>query len=138
VPLATPEQYEEMLDAAKRAGYAYPAANVTSSSTLNGALAGFAQARSDGIVQLTPSGAEFASGNAEDAALGAKAMGAFARHVADYYPVLIALHTDHCPPATCATLPSSVSARARRSTSSSTAAAARPQGRSARRSRTAS
>ena len=99
MPLATPEQYEEMLDAAKRSGYAYPAVNVTSSSTLNAALAGFAEARSDGIVQLTPSGAEFASGAAKDAALGAKAVAEFARTAATAYPALIALHTDHCPPA---------------------------------------
>jgi fructose-bisphosphate aldolase, class II len=99
VPLATPQQYEEMLDAASRVGYAYPAVNVTSSSTVNAALAGFAQAGSDGIVQLTPSGAEFASGAAKDAARGAKAAAAFAREVAGAYPVLIALHTDHCPPA---------------------------------------
>jgi fructose-bisphosphate aldolase, class II len=99
LPLATPEQYVEMLDAAKRAGYAYAAVNISSSATLNAALAGFADARSDGIVQLTPSGAEFASGNANDAAAGAKAIAAFARDVADSYPVLIALHTDHCPPA---------------------------------------
>jgi fructose-bisphosphate aldolase, class II len=99
VPLATPEQYADMLDAASRDGYAYPAVNVTSSSTLNAALSGFAEAGSDGIVQLTPSGAEFASGAAKDAALGAWATAAFARDVAGAYPVLIALHTDHCPPA---------------------------------------
>jgi fructose-bisphosphate aldolase, class II len=97
--LATPEQYVEMLDAARRDGYAYPAVNVSSSTTLNAALAGFADARSDGIVQLTPSGAEFASGTAVDAAAGARALAAFARQVADDCPVLIALHTDHCPPA---------------------------------------
>jgi fructose-bisphosphate aldolase class II len=97
--LATPEQYVDMLDAAKRDGYAYAAVNVSSSTTLNAALAGFADARSDGIVQLTPSGAEFASGTAVDAAAGARALAAFARQVADDYPVLIALHTDHCPPA---------------------------------------
>jgi fructose-bisphosphate aldolase class II len=88
-----------MLDAASRNGYAYPAVNITSSSTLNAALDAFAKAGSDGIVQLTPSGAEFASGAAKDAALGAKAVAAFARDVAGAYPVLIALHTDHCPPA---------------------------------------
>jgi fructose-bisphosphate aldolase, class II len=98
LPLATPEQYFEMLDAAKRDGYAYPAVNVSSSTTLNAAFAGFADARSDGIVQLTPSGAEFASGTATDAVAGARALAAFAREVADDYPVLIALHTDHCPP----------------------------------------
>jgi fructose-bisphosphate aldolase class II len=99
LPLARPEQYVEMLDAAKREGYAYAAVNVSSSTTLNATLAGFADARSDGIVQLTPSGAEFASGRAKDAAAGAKAVAAFAREIADAYPVLIALHTDHCPPA---------------------------------------
>jgi fructose-bisphosphate aldolase, class II len=99
LPFATPQQYAEMLDAAKRDGYAYPAVNVSSSTTLNAALAGFAEAGSDGIVQLTPSGAAFASGAVGDAARGALAIAAFAREVADRYPVLIALHTDHCPPA---------------------------------------
>src|SRR4029453_12578558 len=90
-PPATPEQYVEMLDAAKRDGYAYAAVNVSSSTTLNAALAGFADARSDGIVQLTPSGAEFASGRAMGAAAGARALAAFAREVAGDYSVLIAL-----------------------------------------------
>ena len=98
MPLATPEQYDEMLGAAQRGGYAYAAANVTSSATANAALAGFAKAQADGIVQLTPGGAEFASGG-KDAALGAKAIAEFVAQVADRYPVLIALHTDHCPPA---------------------------------------
>jgi fructose-bisphosphate aldolase class II len=88
-----------MLDAARNGRYAYPAVNVSSSTTLNGALAGFAEANSDGIVQLTPSGAAFASGAADDATAGAMAMAAFARGVAERYPVLVALHTDHCPPA---------------------------------------
>jgi fructose-bisphosphate aldolase, class II len=87
-----------MLDAAKRDRYAYAAVNVSSSSTLTAALAGFAEAQSDGIVQLTPSGAEFASGGVDNAVAGAKAIAAFAREIADGYPVLIALHTDHCPP----------------------------------------
>jgi fructose-bisphosphate aldolase, class II len=100
VPLATPDQYIEMLDAAKRGQYAYAAVNVTSSSTLNAALAGFAAARADGIIQLTPSGAAFAAGSgAADAATGALAMADFAGDVAGNHPVLIALHTDHCPPA---------------------------------------
>ena len=36
--IATAERYAEMLDAARRGGYAYPAINVTSSQTLNAAL----------------------------------------------------------------------------------------------------
>lgn len=87
-----------MLDAAREGRYAYPAVNVSSSSTLNAALAGFAKARSDGIVQMTPSGAAFASGAASDAEAGARGIAAFARETADRYPIFIALHTDHCPP----------------------------------------
>jgi fructose-bisphosphate aldolase class II len=98
VPLATPEQYIEMLDAAKQDGYAYAAVNVSSSTTLNAAVAGFTAAESDGIIQLTPSGAAFASGAADEAAVGAMAIAAFAGEVADRCPILIALHTDHCPP----------------------------------------
>ena len=44
MPIATPDVYAEMLDAAKNGRFAYPAINVTSSQTLNGALRGFADA----------------------------------------------------------------------------------------------
>jgi fructose-bisphosphate aldolase, class II len=71
MPLATPEQYREMLDAAHSRNYAYPAVNVSSSDTLNAALRGFAEAGSDGIIQVSIGAAEFASGAAKDAALGA-------------------------------------------------------------------
>jgi fructose-bisphosphate aldolase, class II len=97
--IASPAEYAALLDAAQTGGFAYPAVNVTSSQTLNAALRGFAEARSDGIVQLTTGGAEFASGGyVKDMIAGAKAVAAFAREVAEHYPVLVALHTDHCPP----------------------------------------
>jgi fructose-bisphosphate aldolase class II len=100
MPVATPEQYAAMLDAASAGGYAFPAVNVSSTETRNAALRGFADAGSDGIVQISTGGGEFLSGTAvKDMALGAKALAAFARIVADGYPVLIGLHTDHCPPA---------------------------------------
>jgi fructose-bisphosphate aldolase, class II len=99
VPIATPEQYAEMLATARAQGYAYPAVNVTSSSTLNAALRGFAEAGSDGIVQMTTGGAKFASGEVGVGAVGARAIAEFAHTVADAYPILIALHTDHCTPA---------------------------------------
>ena len=60
--IATPDQYAEMLDRAKASGFAYPAINVTSSQTINAALRGFAEAESDGIIQFSFGGAEFASG----------------------------------------------------------------------------
>jgi fructose-bisphosphate aldolase, class II len=98
MPLATPHQYLEMLDAARAGGFAYPAANVTSSETLNAALRGFAEARSDGIVQITTSAANYLSGPAQDMALGARAFAEFARVLVARAPVLIALHTDHATP----------------------------------------
>jgi len=98
VPIATPETYRAMLDAARAGKYAFPAINVTSSSTLNAALAGFAEAGSDGIVQVSTGGGEFASGQSvKDMALGARALAEYAAIVAERYPVTIALHTDHCP-----------------------------------------
>ncbi|QXJ22828.1 class II fructose-bisphosphate aldolase [Actinomadura graeca] len=98
MPIATPEVYAEMLDRAKRDGFAYPAINVTSSQTLNAALRGFADAESDGIVQVSTGGAEYLSGSTvKDMVTGATALAEYARVVAAKYPVNIALHTDHCP-----------------------------------------
>src|SRR6204780_5089092 len=98
MPIATPEIYAQMLDRAKEHGFAYPAINVSSSETLNAALRGFADAGSDGIVQISTGGAEFLSGTAvKDMVTGAVALAEFAYVVAAKYPVHIALHTDHCP-----------------------------------------
>jgi fructose-bisphosphate aldolase, class II len=98
MPIATPEVYAQMLDRAKEHGFAYPAINVTSSQTLNAALRGFAEAESDGIIQVSTGGAEYLSGAAvKDMVTGAAALAAFAGVVAARYPVHVALHTDHCP-----------------------------------------
>jgi fructose-bisphosphate aldolase class II len=99
MPIASPEVYAEMFDRAKAGGFAYPAINVTSSSSLNAALRGFAEAESDGILQVSWGGAEFASGSTiKDMVSGAVAMAEFAKVVAEKYPVTVGLHTDHCPP----------------------------------------
>jgi fructose-bisphosphate aldolase class II len=97
MPIATPEIYAQMLDTAKQRGFAYPAINVTSSQTLNAALRGFAEADSDGIIQISTGGAEYLSGAVKDMVTGAVALVEFAHVVAAKYPVNIALHTDHCP-----------------------------------------
>src|SRR5215813_9615748 len=98
MPIATPEIYAQMLDRAKEHGFAYPAINVTSSQTLNAALRGFADADSDGIIQVSTGGAEYLSGSGvKDMVTGAIALAHFARSVAVKYPVHVALHTDHCP-----------------------------------------
>ncbi|GAB3673355.1 class II fructose-bisphosphate aldolase [Angustibacter aerolatus] len=98
MPIATPEVYAEMLDRAKAGGFAYPAINVTSSQTLNAAIQGFADAGSDGIVQISTGGAEYASGpKVKDMVTGAVALAEYAHVVAKHFDVNIALHTDHCP-----------------------------------------
>jgi fructose-bisphosphate aldolase class II len=98
MPIATPEKYAEMLDAAKSSEFAFPAINVSSSQTLNAALAGFAEAGSDGIIQVSTGGAEYLSGpTVKDMVTGSVAFAAYAHEVAKKYPVNIALHTDHCP-----------------------------------------
>jgi fructose-bisphosphate aldolase class II len=88
-----------MLDAAQKGSYAYPAINVTSITTINGALRAFSEAKSDGIIQISTGGGEFASGMAvKDAAFGAIVLAEAAYLLAEKHDVLIALHTDHCQP----------------------------------------
>jgi fructose-bisphosphate aldolase class II len=98
MPIATPEVYAEMLDRAKAGAFAYPAINVTSSQTLNSALQGFAEAESDGIIQVSTGGAEYLSGQGvKNMVQGSTALAEFAHVVAGNYKVNVALHTDHCP-----------------------------------------
>ena len=98
MPIATPEVYAQMLDAAKEKSFAFPAINVSSSQTLNAALKGFTDAGSDGIIQISTGGAEYLSGpSIKNMVAGSVAFAAYAAEVAKNYPVNIALHTDHCP-----------------------------------------
>ncbi|MCW2797549.1 class II fructose-bisphosphate aldolase [Nocardioides sp.] len=98
MPIATPEVYAQMLDTAKANAFAFPAINVSSSQTLNAALQGFAEAGSDGIIQVSTGGAEYLSGpTIKNMVTGSVAFAAYAAEVAKAYPVNIALHTDHCP-----------------------------------------
>jgi fructose-bisphosphate aldolase class II len=98
MPIATPEVYAAMLDAAKEKAFAFPAINVSSSQTLNAALKGFADAGSDGIIQISTGGAEYLSGpSVKNMVTGSVAFASYAAEVAKNYPVNIALHTDHCP-----------------------------------------
>jgi fructose-bisphosphate aldolase class II len=98
VPIATPEVYADMLDRAKNGSFAYPAINITSSQTVTAAIRGFAEAGSDGIIQVSTGGADYASGSTiKNMVSGSLALAAYAEEVAKNYPVNIALHTDHCP-----------------------------------------
>jgi fructose-bisphosphate aldolase class II len=98
MPVATPDQYAEMLNKAKTNGFAYPAINVSSSSTINSVLQGLSEAGSDGIIQVTTGGADYFAGHTvKNRASGALAAAAFVTEVAKNYPITVALHTDHCP-----------------------------------------
>ena len=97
MPIATPEVYAAMLDAAKQGSFAYPAINVISSQTLNAALQGFTEAGSDGIIQVSTGGAEYLSGpTIKNMVTGAVALAEYAHQIAENYPINVALHTDHC------------------------------------------
>ncbi|UXA14154.1 class II fructose-bisphosphate aldolase [Mycobacterium sp. SMC-8] len=98
MPIATPEVYAEMLDRAKEHSFAFPAINCVGSESINAAIKGFADAGSDGIIQFSTGGAEFASGlGVKDMVTGAVALAEFAHVIAEKYPITVALHTDHCP-----------------------------------------
>ncbi|MDA1014595.1 MAG: class II fructose-bisphosphate aldolase [Planctomycetota bacterium] len=99
MPVASPAQYAAMLDAAQKGGYAYPAVNITSLITINGALKGFADRKSDGIIQVSMGGGKFASGiGGADEVLGSIILAEATHKLAEKYDILIGLHTDHCQP----------------------------------------
>ncbi len=99
MPVATPEIYNKMLDAAQAGNYAYPAINVTSTETANAALKGFADAGSDGIIQASTGAGTFASGlNVKDMVLGSITIAEHVHRMAERYNIYVALHTDHCQP----------------------------------------
>lgn len=98
MPLVTQEKYVEMLDSAKAGKYAFPAINFTSSDAVTAAIQGFAEAESDGIIEISSGGATYAGGKIpNDPVTGSLALAAYVKEVAKKYPVNIALHTDHCP-----------------------------------------
>ncbi|HUF96022.1 MAG TPA: class II fructose-bisphosphate aldolase, partial [Acidimicrobiia bacterium] len=79
MPISSPAKYREMLDSARVGRWALPAINVTSSTTMLAAFEGFSEAESDGIVQVSYGGAEFASGQSNKSMkVGAVALAEFA------------------------------------------------------------
>jgi fructose-bisphosphate aldolase class II len=99
MPVTTPDQYKEMLDTAYEGHFAYPAINISSMVTANAALKGLADKNSDGILQISTGGGGFASGlGVGDQALGCISLAEHVHLVAERYDILVALHTDHCPP----------------------------------------
>lgn len=97
MPVADYKTYCRMLDNARNKGFAYPAINITSMTTANAVLAGLAEMKSDGIIQVSTGGAEFASGRKlKNGPLGAITLAEHIHRVAEHYPIYVALHTDHC------------------------------------------
>jgi fructose-bisphosphate aldolase class II len=97
MPVADYKTYCKMLDNARDKGFAYPAINVTSMTTANAALQAFAEKKSDGIIQVSTGGGQFASGlGVKNMALGAISIAEHVHRMADKYNIYVALHTDHC------------------------------------------
>lgn len=95
MPIATTAQYEQMLDNARHGGFAYPAINVANLEGLNAVMQAFAEAKTDGIIQVSTGGGKHASGGISEAQ-GAMVIAEAAHKLADNYDILVALHTDHC------------------------------------------
>jgi len=87
-----------MIDAAQKGDYALASINVTSSTTLNAALAAFAETKTDGIIQFSTGGSEFASGPIKSMSEGAIALAEYTHRVAKDLPCYVAITTDHCVP----------------------------------------
>lgn len=98
MPVANSYQYRAMLEAARMKGHALPAINVSTVTAINGALKALAESRSDGILQVLPCAAEFASGDIANSAEGAIVLAEAAHRLARQYDIFVALHTDHCLP----------------------------------------
>jgi len=98
MPVPTTEQFHRILDAAQAGDYALASINVTSSNTINAALAAFAESKTDGIIQFSTGGGEHASGPNKNGALGAIALAEYVHRIAADLPVFVAITTDHCIP----------------------------------------
>jgi len=99
MPVADFTTFCRMLENAQAKGYALPAINVSSMTTANACLKAFAEKKSDGIIQVSTGGGQFASGIAvNDSAEGAAAIAEFVHRMARRYNIYVALQTDHCPP----------------------------------------
>mmetsp|Transcript_23687 Transcript_23687/g.29160 ORF Transcript_23687/g.29160 Transcript_23687/m.29160 type:complete len:370 (-) Transcript_23687:121-1230(-) len=92
----------KVLAYAKHKGFAIPAVNCTSSSTVNAVLEAARKAQSPVMIQFSNGGAAFVAGkgisnkNQEGSILGAVAGAYHARAMAKHYGVPVILHSDHC------------------------------------------
>lgn len=100
--VATGDEVQHIFDYAKQKGFALPAVNVTSSSTVNAVLETAAKLNSPVIIQFSNGGAHFMAGKGlsnanERAAIAGSIAGAKHIHeLAELYGATVILHTDHC------------------------------------------
>jgi len=96
------DQVQEIFKFAKERGFALPAVNVTSSSTINAVLETAAKLKAPVIIQFSNGGASYMAGkglsneNQQSAILGAVAGAKHVHALAEAYGVSVILHTDHC------------------------------------------
>ena len=100
--VATGDQVQEIFKLAKNKGFALPAVNVISSSSVNGVLETAKELNAPVIIQFSNGGAVFNAGKGLDntnqaAAIAGSIAGAKHVHImAEAYGVPVILHTDHC------------------------------------------
>ena len=100
--VATGDQVQAIFKYAKEKGFALPAVNVISSSTINGVLETAAALKAPVIIQFSNGGAQFNAGkglsneNQKAAIAGSIAGAKHVHELAKAYSVPVILHTDHC------------------------------------------
>ena len=102
MPFIYGKKLQELFARAKKEGFAIPAINVTSYSTINAALETAKELGKPIIIQFSHGGAQFIAGKSLDnSSHSASIAGAIsgAKHIhqmADLYGVEVIIHTDHC------------------------------------------
>lgn len=100
--VATGDEVQEIFQYAKEKGFALPAINVTSTSTVNGVMETAAKLKAPVIIQFSNGGALYFAGKGlsnkdEKAAILGGISGAKHIHqLAEAYGATVILHTDHC------------------------------------------
>jgi fructose-bisphosphate aldolase class II len=100
--VATGNQVQAIFALAKQKGFALPAVNVTSSSTVNAVIETAAKLNAPAILQFSNGGAQYFAGkglsnaNEKSAILGGISGAMHVHQVAAAYGATVILHTDHC------------------------------------------
>jgi len=100
--VATGAAVQEIFSLAKQKGFALPAINVTSSSTVNAVMETAAKLNAPVIIQFSNGGSHYFAGkglsndNEQAAILGAISGAKHVHALAEAYGATVILHTDHC------------------------------------------